>query len=133
MKVKDYITKVEVFAGMYTPPRSYRLFKTWEQLIQQGFDPVAEYNKAVEEYSLRYFPNARELFIILFTLSRFFMELSDLEGTRMPEYRHPLIKISKFTFLHFFLANNTHKKKLKQRLDKNKCDFRAEPKLRCKL
>jgi len=98
MKVKDYITKIEVFATMFTPPRSFRLFQIWEQLIQEGFDPISEYNKAVEEYTLRYFPNSRELFIILFMLSRFFMELSDLESNRIPEYRHPLIKISKYFF-----------------------------------
>ncbi len=96
MKVKDYITKIEVFAIMYTPARSYRLFKTWEQLIQEGFDPVTEYNKAIEDYSFKYFPNSRELFMILYSLSRFFMELSDLESARTPEYRHPQIKISKY-------------------------------------
>ena len=95
MKAKDFIMKVETFAIFYTPPRSYRLFKTWEQLIQEGFDPITEYNKGVEEYSLKYFPNARELFVILFSLSRFFMELGDLETSRTPEYRHPHVKISK--------------------------------------
>ena len=95
MKIKDFMMKVAIFATMYTPPRSYRLFKIWEQLIQEGFDPVSEYNKAVEEYTLRYFPNYKDLFVILFMMSRFFMELSDLETNRMPEYKHPLIKMSK--------------------------------------
>lgn len=95
MRLKDYITKIEVFAVMYTPPRSYRLFKTWEQLIQQGFDPVEEYNRGLEEYFLHYFLNQKELFFILFSLARFFTEFADLETTRTPEYLHPLIKYSK--------------------------------------
>ena len=95
MKLKDFVARVDTFAVLYTPPRRYRLFKAWELLIQEGFDPIAEYNKAIEEYSLRYFPNYRELFIILFSMSRFFFELADGEGPRTPDYRHPQIRMSK--------------------------------------
>lgn len=79
---------------MFTPPRCFNLFKIWEQLIYEGFDPIVEYNKTIQEFS-RHFPlTNRQLFIILFSFSRFFLELSDLENSRTPDYKHPLIRPS---------------------------------------
>lgn len=61
-----------------------------EQLEQ--YDPVFEYNKAIEAYKSHYYPKEEDLYKIIFQLAMFFKEYAEFESARTPEFRHPAIK-----------------------------------------
>lgn len=77
---------------MFVPEIKQELAQYWQILELHKYDPVAEYNKALEGFVVKYFPNNQELFVILIQLSRFFKELADLETTFTPEFRHPPLR-----------------------------------------
>jgi len=68
------------------------LFKFWKKLEEKNYDPVYEYNKAFELFSMHYNPTDEDIFIINIQISRFFKELSEFESELTPEFRHPFIK-----------------------------------------
>lgn len=59
---------------------------------EKGFDPVIEYNKAIEGFEMHYHPSPENVFRIIVQISRFFREFSDFETYYTPEFRHPPIK-----------------------------------------
>jgi hypothetical protein len=89
MKLKDFLTKLEVFAIMYSPAYKIELCMYWLKLEQQHFDPVQEYNRALEEFVAVYSPNNKDLFILLIQFCRFFKDLAEVESSYTSMFRHP--------------------------------------------
>jgi hypothetical protein len=56
-KLKEMISNIENFLLMFNPNNKYELSKYWQKLEEKGFDPVIEYNKAVEGFSMHYHPS----------------------------------------------------------------------------
>ncbi|CDW91345.1 histidine acid phosphatase family protein [Stylonychia lemnae] len=92
IKLKDLISNIEVFSIMFVPEIKHELASYWQCLEQHKYDPVAEYNKALEGFVVKYRPNNQELFVILIQLSRFFKELADLETKYTPQFKHPPLR-----------------------------------------
>lgn len=59
---------------------------------ENGFDPVTEYNKAIEEFEMHSHPNNEDMFRIILQISRFLKEFGDFEIFLTPEFRHPPIR-----------------------------------------
>ena len=78
---------------LYTPFSKELLCQCWARLeLQEQFDPVFEYNKAIEAYTSHYYPKEEDLYKIIFQISIFFKEYADFENSKTPAFRHPLIK-----------------------------------------
>jgi hypothetical protein len=78
---------------LYTPLSKELLCQSWVRLEQlEQFDPVFEYNKAIETYTSHYYPKEEDLYRIIFQLSMFFKEYAEFENPKTPAFRHPLIK-----------------------------------------
>lgn len=78
---------------LYTPFSKELLCQCWVRLQQlEQFDPVFEYNKAIEAYSSHYYPKEEDLYKIIFQISIFFKEYAEFENAKTPKFRHPLIK-----------------------------------------
>lgn len=92
-ELKEVISKVENFAMLYTPLSKDLLCQSWVKLEQlEQYDPVFEYNKAIEAYKSHYYPKEEDLYKIIFQISMFFKEYAEFENARTPSFRHPLIK-----------------------------------------
>ena len=92
MALKDCLCTLEIFSIMYTPQYRLELFTCWIRLNEHHFDPVQEYNKALEHFVEQNTPKNQEIFIILVQFCRFFKEFSDLEISETCEFRHPPLK-----------------------------------------
>jgi hypothetical protein len=57
IKLKDLISNIEVFSIMFVPEIKHELATYWQCLEQHKYDPVAEYNKALEGFVVKYRPN----------------------------------------------------------------------------
>ena len=90
--LKQIISAIENFLILFNPAHKYLLSLCWGSLVRQNYDPVIEYNKALELFEMHYQPTIENLFQIILQLSRFFKELVDFEGEYLPEFRHPLIR-----------------------------------------
>jgi hypothetical protein len=90
--LKQIISAIENFLILFNPAHKYLLSLCWGGLVRQNYDPVIEYNKALELFEMHYQPTIGNLFQIILQLSRFFKELVDFEGDYLPEFRHPLIR-----------------------------------------
>jgi hypothetical protein len=86
------VSSIEVFSILYNPETKHYLAQYWQYLEQFKYDPVVEYNRALEVFVARYNPNNEEIFVILIQLSRFFRELSDFETNKIPHFMHPALK-----------------------------------------
>jgi hypothetical protein len=92
-ELKEVISRVENFAMLYTPLSKDLLCQSWVKLEQlEQYDPVFEYNKAIEAYKSHYYPREEDLYKIIFQISMFFKEYAEFENARTPSFRHPLIK-----------------------------------------
>ena len=91
-QLKQVISAVENFLILFNPIHKYLLSTCWGGLVRQNYDPVIEYNKAVELFEMHYQPSIADLFRVVLQLSRFFKELVDFEGEGLPEFRHPLVR-----------------------------------------
>ena len=91
-KLKEAVANIENFLLLFNPNNKYDLCRYWQILEQRGFDPSAEYTKAVEGFELHYRPNQEDTFMIILQVSRFLKEFSDFETSVTPEFRHPPIK-----------------------------------------
>lgn len=49
-KLKEVISIIENFLLLFNPNNKYDLCRYWQKLEEHGFDPVLEYNKAVEGF-----------------------------------------------------------------------------------
>lgn len=67
----------------------------WQIIEQNGFDPVSEYNKSVEEFEIHFHPSNEDIVKIILQLSRFFKEFGDFEIFLTPQFRHPPIRGAK--------------------------------------
>lgn len=88
-KLKEAVGDIEAFLLMFSADTKYQLCRIWQKLEEIGFDPVVEYNKAVESFEMHFRPKGEEMFKILFQLSRFFREFADFETRFTPRFRHP--------------------------------------------
>jgi hypothetical protein len=50
------VSNIENFLLLFNPHNKYELSRYWQKLEEKGFDPVIEYNKAVEGFSMHYHP-----------------------------------------------------------------------------
>ena len=89
IKLKDVISEVENFLLLFNPYTKYDLCRYWQKLEERSFDPVIEYNKAIEGFEMHYHPTSDDLFRIITQISRFLREFSDFETYYTPEFRHP--------------------------------------------
>ena len=89
--LKEIISDIEQFLLLYTSNNKFQLFRYWQKLEEQGFDPSIEYNKALEAFEMHYHPNNEDLFQIIFQMSRFLKDFSDFETNLTPDFRHPPI------------------------------------------
>jgi hypothetical protein len=94
--LKQVVSNIENFLLLFNPINKYELCRYWQALEAHGYDPVVEFNKAVELFEMNYQPTSEDLFRIILQISRFFKEISDFETTRTPEFRHPWIKSKTF-------------------------------------
>ena len=63
---------------LYTPFSKELLCLCWARLEQlEQFDPVFEYNKAMEAYTSHYYPKEEDLYKIIFQISMFFKEYAE--------------------------------------------------------
>ncbi|EAS04845.2 Sm protein (macronuclear) [Tetrahymena thermophila SB210] len=91
-KLKEIISAIENFLLLFNPNNKYDLCRYWQNLEEQGFDPVIEYNKAIEGFEMHYHPSSQDVFRIIVQISRFLKEFSDFETYFTPEFRHPPVK-----------------------------------------
>ncbi len=56
---------------LFNPYNKYDLCKYWQILEQQNFDPVFEYNKAIESFVMHFKPGPEDIFRIIVQISRF--------------------------------------------------------------
>ena len=91
-KLKEAVSNIENFLLLFNPNNKYELCRYWQRLEERGFDPVLEYNKAVESFDMHYRPNPQDTFRIILQISRFLKEFSDFETNMTPDFRHPPIK-----------------------------------------
>jgi hypothetical protein len=64
-KLKEVISIIENFLLLFNPNNKYDLCRYWQKLEEHGFDPVLEYNKAVEGFQIHYHPSAEDIFRII--------------------------------------------------------------------
>lgn len=88
-KLKEVISDIENFLLLFNPYTKYDLCRYWQKLEERSFDPVIEYNKAIEGFEMHYHPTSEDLFRIITQISRFLREFSDFETYYTPEFRHP--------------------------------------------
>ena len=91
-KLKECISNIENFLLLFNPNNKYDLCRYWQRLEEKGFDPVLEYNKAIEGFEIHYHPTSENLFRIFLQVARFLKEFSDFETSFTPDFRHPAIK-----------------------------------------
>lgn len=76
---------------MFNPHIKYDLCHYWEKLLENGFDPAVEYNKAIEGFEMHYKPSSEDIFQIILQVSRFLKEFADFETDKTPQFKHPPI------------------------------------------
>lgn len=59
--------------------------------MENNFDPIIEFIKALDLFELKQRPSKSDLFLILLQMSRLFKELSIIKYWNVPEFQHPLI------------------------------------------
>ncbi|EGR26947.1 TPR repeat protein [Ichthyophthirius multifiliis] len=91
-KLKETISTIENFLLLFNPNNKYDLCRYWQALEEQGFDPVGEYNKAIEGFEMHYHPSSQDVFRIIVQISRFLKEFADFETYNTPYFRHPPIR-----------------------------------------
>lgn len=91
IKLKETISAIENFLLLFNPNNKYDLYRYWQILEENKFDPITEYNNAIEGFQMHYYPNAEDIFRIIVQTSRFLKEFSDFETYFTPQFRHPLI------------------------------------------
>ncbi|CAD8176209.1 unnamed protein product [Paramecium pentaurelia] len=91
-KLKEIVSAIENFLLLFNPNNKYDLCRYWQKLEEQGFDPVIEYNKAIEGFAMQYHPSSEDIFRIIVQVSRFLKEFCDFETYYTPSFRHPPIQ-----------------------------------------
>lgn len=91
-KLKENISSIENFLLLFNPNNKYDLSRYWQKLEEKGFDPVIEYNKAIEGFTMHYHPTEENIFRIIVQISRFLKEFCDFETYLTPNFRHPPIE-----------------------------------------
>jgi hypothetical protein len=92
LKLKEVVSDVENLLLLFRPENKFALCRYWEELEKNNFDPVLEYNKAVEGFLMHYHPSSENLFLIIVQVSRFLKEFADFETYNTLSYRHPNIR-----------------------------------------
>lgn len=90
-KLKETVSIIENFLLLFNPDNKFDLCHQWQKLLENGFDPALEYNKAIEGFEMHYKPSAEDIFRIILQISRFLKEFSDFENDNTPIFRHPPI------------------------------------------
>ena len=90
-KLKETVSIIENFLLLFNPDNKFDLCHQWQKLLENGFDPALEYNKAIEGFEMHYKPSAEDIFRIILQISRFLKEFSDFENENTPIFRHPPI------------------------------------------
>ena len=90
-KLKETVSIIENFLLLFNPNNKFDLCHYWQTLLDNGFDPALEYNKAIEGFEMHYKPSFEDIFRIILQVSRFLKEFSDFETESTPIFRHPPI------------------------------------------
>ena len=75
---------IYIYAFLYSLIYCTLCFRYWQIIEFNGFDPVMEYNKSVEEFEMHFHPSNEDLVKIILQLSRFFKEFGDFELVLTP-------------------------------------------------
>lgn len=64
-KLKETVSIIENFLLLFNSYTKYTLCRYWQTLEENGFDPVIEYNKAIEGFKMHYHPASEDIFSII--------------------------------------------------------------------
>jgi len=64
-KLKETVSIIENFLLLFNSNTKYTLCRYWQTLEEKGFDPVIEYNKAVEGFDMHYHADSEDIFSII--------------------------------------------------------------------
>ncbi len=67
------------FLLFFNPVNKFNLSLYWSILVDKGYEPVIEYNKSIEFFTLRYLPDTQTNFKVFFQVAVFLKEFSDFE------------------------------------------------------
>jgi len=95
--LKRCLSDIENFLLLYNPHTKLDLFTYWIHLEIMGYEPVTEYVNSIEIFEMHVNPSSEDLFKIILQVSRFFKEIGDFEGEKVPDFWHPLI-LNKFNY-----------------------------------
>lgn len=88
-RLKDKLRSLQVFISMYNTQNKVELFTLWVELEKNGYDPVEEYNKVIEEF-LNNHPIQRSEDVVLVVLNffSFFDEYGLFECPKSVNFRN---------------------------------------------
>ena len=90
-RLKETVSIIEHFLLLFNPHNKFDLCHYWQKLLENGFDPAVEYNKAIEGFEMHYKPPPDDIFQIILQISRFLKEFADFETENTPAFKHPPI------------------------------------------
>lgn len=89
--LKETLSNIENFLLFFNPINKFNFSFYWSVLIDKNYEPVIEFNKSIEFFTLRYLPDTQTTFQIFFQVAVFLKEFSDFEKPDQPSFRHPHI------------------------------------------
>lgn len=69
-KLKETVSIIENFLLLFNTNTKYSLCRYWQKLEENGFDPVIEYNKAIEGFYMHYHPSFEDNFKIILQVKK---------------------------------------------------------------
>ena len=120
--LKQTISDIENFLILFNPYTKYDLCRYWQTLEKKGYDPVNEFVKRLESFTLHFEPSAGDLFTIILQISRFFKEFADFETRETPAFRHPYVK-GKFVQMQTKKKDDDESHQEHETVDKRKVDI----------
>ena len=88
-RLKDKLRSLQVFISMYNTQNKVELFTLWVELEKNGFDPVEEYNKVVEEFLSNHpIQRSEDIVLVVLNFFSFFEEYGLFESPRSVNFRN---------------------------------------------
>ncbi len=69
-KLKETVSIIENFLLLFNPHNKFDLCHYWQTLLENGFDPALEYNKAIEGFEMHYKPSFEDIFQIILQVKK---------------------------------------------------------------
>jgi hypothetical protein len=88
-RLKDKLRSLQVFISMYNTQNKVELFTLWVELEKNGFDPVEEYNKVIEEFlSNHSTQKSEDIVLVVLNFFSFFEEYGLFECPKSVNFRN---------------------------------------------